>query len=57
MVDNFSIAISHLLIALAVWRLIWRADLDKEAPPVKDKLASGFFTRNRAPQVQGDSDA
>lgn len=43
MVDNFAIAISHLLIALAVWRLVWRADLDHEDPPAKDEVGSGFF--------------
>lgn len=45
MVDNFAIAISHLLVALAAWRLVWRADLDKEDPPAKDKTSSGFFQR------------
>lgn len=49
MVDNFAIAISHLLIALAAWRLVWRADLDKEDPPEKDKTSSGFFQRPARP--------
>ncbi|PXW69516.1 hypothetical protein C7451_11635 [Blastomonas natatoria] len=57
MVDNFSIAISHLLIALAAWRLVWRADLDKEAPPEKDKLGSGFFQPRRRPGTEERSDA
>jgi hypothetical protein len=57
MVDNFSIAISHLLIALAAWRLVWRADLDKEAPPEKDKVASGFFQQKRRPKVEERGDA
>lgn len=48
MVDNFAIAISHLLIALAVWRLVWRADLDHENPPAKDEIGSGFFQRGPA---------
>ncbi len=43
MVDNFAIAISHLLIALAAWRLVWRADLDHEDPPAKDEIGTGFF--------------
>ena len=30
MIDNFALAISHGLILLAVWRLYWRADLDRE---------------------------
>ncbi|WP_446654220.1 hypothetical protein [Blastomonas sp.] len=53
MVDNFAIAISHLLVALAAWRLVWRADLDKEDPPEKDKTSSGFFQRTVRPG-QGD---
>lgn len=48
MVDNFAIAISHLLIALAVWRLVWRADLDHEDPPAKDEFGSGFFQQRSA---------
>lgn len=31
MIDNLALAISHGLIALAVWRLMTRADLDSEA--------------------------
>lgn len=42
MVDNFSIALSHLLIALAAWRLIFRPDLDGEAPPEPDPEPGGF---------------
>lgn len=34
MVDNFSLAVAHALIALAIWRLLRRDDLDRE-PPVK----------------------
>jgi hypothetical protein len=30
MVDNFAIALTHGLIALALWRLLNRADLDAE---------------------------
>ena len=30
MVDNFAIALTHALIALALWRLLNRADLDTE---------------------------
>ena len=34
MVDNFSLAVAHALIALAIWRLLRRDDLDVE-PPVE----------------------
>ena len=66
MVDNFAIAISHLLIALAVWRLVWRADLDHEEPPAKDEIGSGFFqqipakgkvTEARGTGPEGNGDA
>ncbi|MFA6123993.1 MAG: hypothetical protein WCS75_13480 [Sphingomonas sp.] len=33
MIDNFALAISHGLIALAVWRLLRRPDLDREDVP------------------------
>lgn len=38
MIDNLALAISHGLIALAVWRLLRRPDLDREAaPPRRDR--------------------
>ncbi|SEH17963.1 hypothetical protein SAMN05428974_2418 [Sphingopyxis sp. YR583] len=33
MVDNFSIALTHVLLAIALWRLLHRADLDLEVSP------------------------
>lgn len=33
MVDNFAIALTHGLIALVLWRLLHRADLDAEVSP------------------------
>ena len=33
MIDNFSLLISHGLLALLCWRLLARPDLDKEVPP------------------------
>ncbi|MBN8844842.1 MAG: hypothetical protein J0H88_16495 [Sphingomonadales bacterium] len=35
MVDNFSIALTHVLMALALWRLLYRDDLDNEVSPRK----------------------
>jgi hypothetical protein len=32
-IDIFALALSHGLIALALWRLVWRDDLDGDAPP------------------------
>lgn len=60
MVDNFAIAVSHLLVAIAIWRLTWRADLDYEDPPAQDDVASGFFRRAPRPGSsgeKGDTDA
>lgn len=33
MVDNFAIALTHGLMALALWRLLHRDDLDAEVSP------------------------
>ena len=33
MVDNFSIILTHALMALALWRLLHRDDLDHEVSP------------------------
>ena len=38
MIDNFSLALTHGLMLLAVWRLIRRPDLDHEASP-RDQVA------------------
>lgn len=41
MIDNLALAISHGLIALAVWKLLRRPDLDTEAaPPAKNGTAT-----------------
>ena len=33
MVDNFSIGLTHVLMAIALWRLLHRDDLDCEISP------------------------
>jgi len=33
MIDNFALALSHGLILLAIWRLMFRADLDDDTAP------------------------
>src|SRR3546814_3164992 len=35
MVDNFSIALTHVLMGIALWRLLYRDDLDHEVSPRK----------------------
>jgi hypothetical protein len=33
MIDNFALALSHGLLLLAGWRLVFRADLDDDSVP------------------------
>ena len=33
MIDLLTIALTHMLMLIAAWRLLWRADLDKEEQP------------------------
>ncbi len=33
MIDNFSLGLTHLLLLIAAWRLLSRADLDRDLPP------------------------
>ncbi|MBA3897360.1 MAG: hypothetical protein H0X36_09565 [Sphingomonadaceae bacterium] len=33
MIDNFSLGLTHALLLLAAWRLVFRADLDREDKP------------------------
>ncbi len=42
MVDNFSILLSHILLALAFWFLTMRDDLDREDPPMPDPEPETF---------------
>ena len=49
MIDNFSILLSHALLAFALWQLMNRPDLDVEEPPVPDTEPEGFG-RQRRPQ-------
>lgn len=59
MIDNFSILLSHALIALAFWFLIRRDDLDQEEPPVPDAEPEGFANsiRRREPGKKAETKA
>lgn len=35
MIDNLSIGLTHVLMAIALWRLLHRDDLDQEVSPRK----------------------
>jgi hypothetical protein len=38
MIDNFALAVSHGLMLLVAWRLLWRPDLEDDgAPPTSDR--------------------
>ncbi len=52
MIDNLSILLSHVLIALAFWFLTQRDDLDQEDPPAPDAEPEGFAHSIRRPKVQ-----
>ncbi len=39
MVDYFAIGLTHLLMALAAWRLVMRDDLDSEPDPGADDIS------------------
>ncbi len=36
MIDNFALGITHLLLALAFWRLAMRDDVDRDPPAGAD---------------------
>ena len=42
MIDNLSILLSHVLIAVAFWFLTLRKDVDHEDPPAPDAEPEGF---------------
>jgi hypothetical protein len=39
MIDNFALALTHALLALAAWRLLQRSDLDQEPAEVTPAAA------------------
>lgn len=48
MIDNFSLGLTHALLLLAAWRLVFRADLDCEPPPPPDPAPAPTFGAPRA---------
>lgn len=48
MVDAFALGITHLLLALAAWRLLLRDDLDREGPAANAKPAAARPAEDRA---------
>ena len=37
MIDLFTLALTHGLMALALWRMLFRADLDEDNPDAKPR--------------------
>ena len=35
MIDNFSLIVTHAVLALALWRLVQRDDFDRDPPPAE----------------------
>lgn len=52
MVDIIALAVSHGLLALAVWRLAWRPDLDLDGARPRPDKASHAVRRGKG----GDED-
>lgn len=57
MIDNFSILLSHALLALAFWILSNRPDLDQEELPVPDTEPEGFAAKRPLPHRKNTPDA
>lgn len=57
MIDNFSILLSHALLALAFWLLLNRPELDTEEPPVADAEPEGFALRKPSANRKAPPDA
>ena len=55
MIDNFSIALTHGLLFIAVWRLIRRPDLDHEDPPEPDMPPKDFHAKRSQLSEQTDA--
>ncbi len=49
MIDNFSLALTHGLLLLVAWRLLFRADLDSEPPPPAEEAPTPKFGTRKPP--------
>jgi hypothetical protein len=45
MIDNFALALTHGLLLLAAWRLMFRADLDDDSAPPVPEAKRGFLSK------------
>ena len=44
MIDNFALGLTHGLMLLAAWRLLWRPDLDDDKAPKTPQ--KGWFRKD-----------
>jgi hypothetical protein len=52
MIDIFTVVLPHVLMAIAVWRLLHRDDLDQE--PTLPGFRRGPLQRKAKPPLRGD---
>lgn len=57
MIDLLTIAMTHVLMLIAAWRLMWRDELDKEEQPDKGDANRPWLNGAEAPKEAGASDA
>jgi hypothetical protein len=55
MIDKITILIPHLLMVVAIWRLLLRDDLDRD--PLADPLAPQLLKKRKLPKRDMGSDA
>ncbi len=47
MIDNFALGLTHGLLILAAWRLLFRPDLDDPAAPAEPQGPTGWGRQKR----------
>ena len=52
MVDYFALALTHALLALAAWRLVQRADLDRDPPPEEPGESDDIAPATKMPRLR-----
>jgi hypothetical protein len=50
MIDNFSIGLTHLLMLLCAWRLLFRPDLDSEVGTNREAQQQGWKKPKAKPE-------
>ena len=52
MIDNFALGLTHALLLLIIWRLLFRRDLDQETPEtsIRDNKSAKSDDEHAAPR-------